>query len=188
MATVTVPAGERLLTAEEYAELSFPTPTELVRGKVVEVEFSCPREGLVCGNILHLLDESVGRRDLGYVLPNMTGFITHRGPDTVRGPDVSFYSYAKMPKGELPQSYSDVPPELVFEVISPSDRWRDVLEKVVEYLDAGVLAVCVLDPERETAHVNTAEKVGELFAGDQELAFEDILPGFSVCVSDFFAS
>ncbi|MDQ3329118.1 MAG: Uma2 family endonuclease, partial [Planctomycetota bacterium] len=99
-----------------------------------------------------------------------------------------FYSYSRMPKGQVPRQYSDVAPEVVFEVMSPTDRWRDVLAKVVEYLDAGVLAVCVLDPEQETAHVNTAERVGKLLEGDEELTFGDVLPGFAVKVSELFAN
>ena len=77
-------------------------------------------------------------------------------------------------------------PELVFEVISLSDRWRDVLEKVVEYLDAGVLAVCVLDPRRKSAYVNPAESTGNMLTGDDELTFPEILPGFFVRVSELF--
>ncbi|HEX6985936.1 MAG TPA: Uma2 family endonuclease [Planctomycetaceae bacterium] len=179
-------AGGRLLTAEEYADLSLPYPSELVRGRVTALNQPRPRHGFVCANVFRLIDRHVSRYDLGYVFPNDTGFITRRGPDSVRGPDVCFYSYARLPKGRLPDGYPEVAPELAFEVISPSDRWRDVLEKVVEYLDAGVLAVCVLDPQRQTAHVNPAERAGNMLTRDDELSFPEILPGFSVRVSDLF--
>jgi hypothetical protein len=39
------------------------------------------------------------------VLSNDTGVVTERGPDTVRGADISFYSYARVPKGPLPDRY-----------------------------------------------------------------------------------
>jgi hypothetical protein len=58
--------------------------------------------------------------------------ITERGPDSVRGPDVSFYSYAKVPKDQPPEGYPDVPPDLDVEVLSPHDRWVKVQGKVVE--------------------------------------------------------
>ena len=179
--------AERLLTAEEYADLSLPGPTELVLGRVIELNQPRPRHGLVCRNVFRKIDRFVSDRDLGYVFPNDTGFITHRRPDSVRGPDVCFFSYARMPKGQVPDSYPEVAPELVFEVLSPTDRWRDVLEKVVEYLDAGVLIVCVLDPERETAQINPARRAGNILTGDDELAFPEILSGFGVKVSELFA-
>lgn len=191
MATVkarTPQAGTTHLTAEEYANLSLSERTELVRGEVVEMNQPRPRHGLVCRNVLRALDGFVRDNDLGYVFPNDTGFITQRSPDTVRGPDTSYYSYARMPKGQLPESYSTIAPELAFEVLSPTDRWRDVLEKVVEYLDAGVLAVCVLDPQRETAHVNPLETAGSMLSREDNLTFPEVLPGFSTRVADLFTA
>ena len=187
-ATPAAEAPVRLLTAEEYGELSLSHPTELVRGEVIPLNQSRPRHGLVCRNVFRVVDGFVHRHDLGYVFPNDTGFVTRRSPDSVRGPDVCYFSYARMPKGAVPTKYTEVAPELVLEVLSPSDRWRDVLEKVVEYLDAGVLSVCILDPEQETAYVNPLEKAGSALGRDDTLFFPDILPGFSVSVSEFFSS
>ena len=176
------------LTAEEYGRLVLSGRTELARGRVIELNIPRPRHGLVCRNVFRLVDGFVHRNDLGYVFPNDTGFITRRGPDSVRGPDVSFYSYARIPKGQVPDRYSDIAPELVFEILSPTDRWRDVLEKVVEYLDAGVVAVCVLDPQRVTAYVNPVDQAGLVVRSDESLSFPEILPGFSATVSEFFAA
>ena len=70
--------------------------------------------------------------------------------DSVRGGDVVFYSYTRLPRGPIPEGYLEVVPELVFEVRSPSDRWAKITAKVGEYLDAGVLVACVLDPAKAT--------------------------------------
>jgi hypothetical protein len=51
------------------------------------------------------------------------GVITGRDPDSVRGSDLSFYSFPTMPKGRVPLGAPDVPPELVVEVLSQHDRW-----------------------------------------------------------------
>ena len=191
MTTATVKSAaepvERLLSAEQYADLAPGGPTELVRGRIVELNQPRPRHGLICRNVLRIVDGFVHGRDLGYVFPNDTGFVTRRGPDSVRGPDVSFYSYARIPKGQVPDHYSTVAPELAFEVLSPTDRWRDVLEKVVEYLDAGVLAVCVLDPPRESVHVHRPDGAAVIVGREDELTFPEILPGFAVRVADLFA-
>lgn len=179
---------DRLLTAEEFSELSLPYPTELVCGKVIRLNVPRPKHGLVCGNVYAVVRDFVRKKKLGYVFPNDTGFITRRGPDSVRGPDVSFYSYARLPKDQLPDTYPETAPELVFEVLSPTDRWSDVLKKVVEYLDAGVLAVCILDPQQKTVHVNPAERAGNMLVHEQVLDFPEILPGFAVRVAELFAA
>jgi Uma2 family endonuclease len=44
-------------------------------------------------------------------------------------------------------------PDLAVEVLSPGDRYGDVLEKVREYLDNGTRLVWVIDPGKRTAVV-----------------------------------
>ena len=100
---------------------------------------------------------------------------------------MSFYSYARVPKGSAPIGYPPAPPELVFEVLSPYDRWPEVLAKAGEYLKAGVEMVCVADPEHETVTVYDANQPGRTLAADEELTFPDWLGGLTVCVRDLFA-
>jgi Uma2 family endonuclease len=112
--------------------------------------------------------------------------ITERGPDTVRGADIAYHSYKQVPKGPLPSDYGAEPPELTIEVRSPSDRWPKVLAKVAEYLDAGVLAVIVLDDDSRTALLFLADQGPRRLGPDDELTIPEILPGFSVPVRRFF--
>ncbi len=124
--------------------------------------------------------------DNGRVLCNDSGVITERGPDTVRGADVSFYSYAKIPKGPLPKTYPAVMPDLVVEVRSPGDRWAKVLIKVGEYLDAGVGVFCVLDDDSRTAQAHDDEQGLRIFHESDDLTFPELLPGFRVPLRRFF--
>jgi Uma2 family endonuclease len=143
MATI-VP--EHLLTAEAYAHLpDRGKPTELIRGRVVEMNVPAPRHGEICVNVIALLHPHIRANKLGRLVSNDSGVLTERGPDTVRGADLAFYSYSRVPPGPLPRGYLGVVPELVFEVRSPTDRWGKMYAKVSEYLAAGVSVVCVLD-------------------------------------------
>lgn len=179
---------EALLTAEEFLTLpDAGVPSELVRGRIVPMNMPGYRHGRICNRIGALLRTFVDAHDLGDVLNNDAGVITERGPDTVRGPDVSFYSYARVPKGSVPVGYPPAAPELVFEVFSPFDRWPDTLAKAGEYLKAGVEMVCVVDPEHETVTVYDARQPGRTYAADEELAFPEWLGGLSLRVRDLFA-
>ncbi|MFQ5733255.1 MAG: Uma2 family endonuclease, partial [Planctomycetaceae bacterium] len=105
----------------------------------------------------------------------------------VRGPDVWFITYDRLPKGPVDyDSYIDVAPEIVFEVVSPSDRWSEVSKKIAEYLGVGVLTVCVLEPETETLQLFLADNTSSTLSGDDELTFSDLLPEFAVPVRRFF--
>lgn len=178
---------ERLLTIDEYCR--YPDPDhrfELVRGRLAKLEFPGCQHGWICAKVGCALGNFVERHDLGYVISNNSGVITERDPDSVRGPDIAYYSYERIPKGQLPVGYAAAPPELVFEVRSPDDRWKNILTKVAEYLQAGVLAVCVVDPDDEIVILYYPDRPGERLAIEKTLTLPDILPGFSVLVRDLF--
>ena len=184
MATVT----EVLYTAEEYARLpDRGVPTELVKGKVVSMNVPAPRHGEICIVIARLVGNYAEEHRLGRMVGNDSGVITERNPDTVRGPDLAFYTYARVPPGPMPQGYLNIVPELVFEVRSPTDRWARILRKVTEYLDAGVTVVCVCDQMTETVHVYRGDEEPQILHGDNELKLPDILGEFAVPVRRFFA-
>ncbi len=179
--------SERLLTAEEYWRLPDDgRPTELVRGRVVPVNMPYPRHGEICAQAVYLLRRYLDEHSVGRVVSNDSGVVVERDPDTVRGADVAYFSFQRVPPGPLPRAYLDVVPELIFEVRSPSDRWRDVLTKVGEYLRAGVTVVCVLDETTRRALVFHAEQGPRTLTADEELTFPDVLPEFRVPVGRFF--
>jgi Uma2 family endonuclease len=176
-----------LLTAEEFGKRPDPGhPEELVRGRVVAMPVPDRRHGYVCGQAYYALRRFVDEHDLGRVMSNDAGIITERGPDTVRGADVCYYSYARLPKGPLAKGYGPEVPELVVEVRSSSDRWGDVQKKVAEYLDANVLVVVVLDPERGTAHVFSMDEPPRALSSEDELTLPGLLEGFRVRVGRLF--
>lgn len=176
-----------LLTVEQYARLpDTGRPTELVRGRIVEMNLPTPRHGQVCNEVAWLLNSYIRPNQLGEIAINDAGVITARDPDTLRGADVAFYSSVRFGKGRLPDGYLDKVPDLVFEVLSESDRWSAVLAKVAEYLDGGVTAVCILDPSDETAYVYHGDRPVRILAAAQDFVVPDVLGEFRVQVADFF--
>ena len=178
---------ETLITAEEFAQMpDSGMPCELVRGKIVMMNAPSWRHGEVCSNLVDVLRHFVIPRGLGRVLCNDTGVITERDPDTVRGADVSYYSYARVPRGFRPKPYAHVAPEAAFEVRSPGDRWPEVVAKAQEYLLAGVSVACVLDPDSETIHVYRNDQSPQVFKAEDRLRLPEIHSEFDVEVCEFF--
>jgi Uma2 family endonuclease len=185
MATVAQPA-ERLITLDEFLKLPDDGVfRELVKGRVFEMPQPKPLHGYVCAEIAARLREFVKAHDLGRVVAE-SGVITEREPDSMRGPDISFYSYNRIPRGKMPDGYLDVLPELTVEVLSTFDRWPRVLEKIVEYLDAGVRVVCIIDPDTQTAQVHTSDQPVRHLTRDDDLVLDELLPGFRCRVGDLF--
>ena len=77
-------------------------------------------------------------------------------------------------------------PDLAVEVISPSDRTREVLGKVSDYLAAGSRIVWVVNPVREEVSVFRSPFAPRVLAGTDLLDGEDVLPGFFVSVAEIF--
>jgi Uma2 family endonuclease len=180
--------AEALLTAEEFALLPrSEKPRELVRGRVCELNVPYPRHGQVCGRICRILGRYLDQNDIGHLMTNDGGVVTETDPDTVRGPDVAYFSYDRIPRGPFPAGYLTVVPELVFEVLSPSDRWSDVLAKVNEYRAAGIDIVCVLDPVGQTVSLFSATHAGILLRATDTFTLPVLLPGFAVLVQEFFS-
>lgn len=183
----TVGQAEKLMTVEEFAKLP-PSNTlnELVRGRIVEMNRPKFRHGKIVSRICRILDEFVEARDLGHVTGGDAGIITQRDPDTLRGTDASFTSFQRLPEDVDLDNYVDAAPEIVFEVRSPSDRWSKILEKVAEYLNAGVLRVCVLDPPTRTIHVYLPDQPEFQLTEDDELTLPEMHEDFREPVSRFF--
>lgn len=176
------------MTAEQYGRLpDLGYPTELVRGHIKVMNQPYPEHGEICATVTASLHNFVRKHKLGRVVGNDSGVITERKPDTVRGPDVAYYSFQRVPPGRLrKRRYLDVVPELAVEVKSEFDRWSEINEKIAEYLLAGVLVVCVIDPDTDSVQVHVPNQPIRVVQSDEELTLPDLLPGFCVTVREFF--
>lgn len=180
--------SEPLLTVEEFAARPDPGyPEELVRGRILALPIPGMQHGLVCATIAWLLGNHTEEHDVGYTVSNNSGVITGRNPDSVRGPDVAYYSQTRFPDGQLPEGYAAAPPDLVVEVLSPHDRWPVVLAKVSEYRNAGVGAVVVVDPERRIVHLYDGDEPVRVMNEADELTLPGPLAGLRIAVERILA-
>jgi Uma2 family endonuclease len=180
-------APDKPLTAAEFSRMPDPGhPQELVRGVVVGVPPPKPRHGKICARIIAYLVAYCDANGLGHVLSNDSGVVTEQGPDTMRGPDVTFISYSKLPREADLDDYVETPPDAVFEVQSASDRWSEVLRKVAEYLKFGVSAVYVFDSEAVRIHCYFPDAPEQILTTADDFVGVGLLSGFRVPVAKFF--
>ncbi len=109
-----------------------------------------------------------------------------RDPLTFVGVDVVYIAPEARPDNPRQAGYVDGPPVLVVEVLSPFDKQEDILDKIDEYLDAGVPLVWIVEPWHSTVTVYRPDSKPQLFNSDQEITAEPFLPGFRVAVADLF--
>lgn len=177
-----------LLTAAEFAARPEPadgSKEELVKGVVVTMPPPSFSHGFVQLNVGAILREFARRTKLGRATTE-SGLVTDTGPDTVRGPDVAFWSYDRVPAGHVPVVYANVAADLVAEVVSPSNTRKQLAAKLREYFATGVRMVWVIDPDDRTVTVYTKPGEGKILWDDATLTGGDVLPGFACPVAELF--
>jgi Uma2 family endonuclease len=156
---------------------------ELVDGEIVMTPAGM-RHSEVAVNIAILLGNYVKKTRLGKIYSSDVGI---RLPDkNVRSPDVTFVRTEKLPGGKSPESYGDLIPDLVVEVLSPHDNMRQVADKIGEYLQCGVPLVWLVDPAQGTVTVYQSLTDTQGFSSRDTITGQGVLPGFSCLVSEFF--
>jgi Uma2 family endonuclease len=132
------------------------------------------------------LAQHVETNDLGVVFAAETGFKLASDPDTVRGVDIAFVSKARLEAVGEVEGYWPEAPDLAVEVISPSDTYTGVEEKVTEYLQAGAKAVWVVNPRRRTITVYRSLNEITILTEQDTLDGGEVVPGFRCRVSEVF--
>jgi Uma2 family endonuclease len=109
---------------------------ELERGEIVEMPPPSKSHGFVCGTIARILGVYCVQRSGGYVCSNDTGVIVEEDPDTVRGPDLSYFNDVRSFE-EIERGYAATPPLLAVEVLSPHDRLTRMAVRVAQLMARG---------------------------------------------------
>ena len=177
-----------LLTAEEFALLPSPedgSQQELVNGVVVTMPPPSNYHALCCNEVAFQLNVHVRSQKLGHIAINDGGVLVSRKPDTVRGPDIACWSRERMPDPPR-KGYAEIAPDLVVEVLSPSDVFTQSLRKVQQYLRAGTREVWVAVPEDRSITVFRPGQEQIILSNGETLTGGEVLPGFSCLVADLF--
>ena len=151
---------------------------ELVQGRLVTMSASGTRAALLATELGGEIRTFVRQHRLGRCGGADWGFKLRSDPDTVRAPDFAFVRAERIPPEGVPDGFWPGAPDLAVEVVSPNDRFSDVMDKVEEYLEAGTRLVWVLDPDKRVTRVFRPGQPVRVLGPEAVLDGEDVLPGF----------
>ncbi|HEV3457865.1 MAG TPA: Uma2 family endonuclease [Thermoanaerobaculia bacterium] len=184
-----------LLTAADLPAVPNPDlPHELWRGVLRLVMPSTGAHGDAVSRLLVALGQHVYAQDLGTLFSESTGFVLERGPDTVLCPDIAFVAKQRLPAGGPGWTFPELAPDLAVEVLSPSDRPREVRAKVAQYLRLGVRCVWVFQPEQRRVQVHArgagpGSQITTVVLGEGDvLEGGEVLPGFRYPLASLFGA
>ena len=159
---------------------------ELLRGVMIVSPSPGYLPGKTQGLFAGLLARCADQSGLGVVVTE-SGFRLQRDPDTVLGPDEGDARADRIRPNPAETTYLELAPDVVVEVVSPSNSLVEMHDKVLTYLEVGVPMVLVLEPKRRTVTVHTPDRLARTLVVGEVLDGGDVLPGFSVPVADLFA-
>jgi len=143
---------------------------EIVDGRIVELSPTGFEHGSIEMEIGMFLYNNL--KNKGYVATGEVGILIQKSPLKIRAGDVVFISkeiYPQKPKGILEKA-----PDLVVEIISPSNTFDEIQEKVEDYLKIGVRKVIVVEPSIEKVYVyENGKKEIKVYKFDEKFVWYD---------------
>lgn len=106
--------------------------------------------------------------------------------DRVRRPNASFIRKGRIEYQPDTGGHCPIAPDLVIEVVTRSDRFNDVEERIQDFHAAGTSLVWIVSPQRRFVRIHRIDGTITQLKETDELTGEDIIPGFRCRVADLF--
>ena len=163
---------------------------ELIRGELRETPMTKRNRfhTYVVTRLARFLDQWLDSQPApcGEVHTGEVGTILRRDPDSTVGIDVAYFSAETIARQTDQTTLVEGAPRLAVEVLSPSDKVEEILEKVREYLSTGVELVWIVDPYFETIQVHRRGAAPVTYNREHRVNGGDVLPGLEFAVVDIF--
>lgn len=174
------------ITPDELLMLPEEDHFELIDGQMIERNPGM-LSSWIGGNLFCLIASHCDAHRLGWTMPVGVGYCCFpHSPHTVRRSPASFIRFERLARDQLPSGYVEIPPDLVVEVLCPTDRAYAVDRKIEDYQKVGVRLVWVINPNGRSVRVHRADGTETPLRQADELTGEDVLPGFRCRVGDLF--
>jgi Uma2 family endonuclease len=179
------------MTAEQFLKLPDSDGFELVDGQLVERQMGA-ESSEIAARIIMLIGLFLRTHRIGRLFGSDTSYqcFVIDDEERIRRADVSFVRTDRLPNGRAPKGQIRVAPDLAIEVVSPNDTAQAVDEKVMDWLAAGAQLVWLVTPSTKTVRIHRPRSAAagpvSLLSQQDTITGEDVLPGFTCALSEFF--
>jgi Uma2 family endonuclease len=181
----------RALSADRVLDLPVPGDLigyEFVDGRAVPVTPASPIHGELIIEVGRRLANHVRERGLRGKVYSDAGFVLGlaRDPERMRAPDVAWVEGSKVDAHADPERLFRCVPDLAIEIDLTSGKKPDGQQRVVDYLEAGVRLVWVIDPHSRSAVSYRPDGSARLLRTEDVLDAEEVVPGFRLPLAELF--
>jgi Uma2 family endonuclease len=170
---------------EEFMIMDFEEKVELVDGKIIFMGWNNTIHARLLMWLGIRFENWIEKNHWGLLFGGDAGIETKSQPPTARGADLICISFATYSRVQKKGKIIDTGPELIVEIVSPSNSWDDIHTKVREYFTMGTCEVWVVSPKHCSITAYTAPNEPRVYSLDGEkVAKTKQLPGLEISLED----
>ena len=153
------------------------------QGKLIVMSPTGSESGRKNGRLFFQVELWNNETKLGVSFDSSTGFRLSNG--ALRSPDVSWIKLTKWNNlsEQQQRKFAPIDPDLVIELMSPTDDLSELQQKMMEYMDCGVKLGWLIHPDEKQVEIYRNGQNKEVLNNPQSLSGEDVLPGLTVDLS-----
>ncbi len=156
------------------------------KGRLIVMSPTGSETGRLNGNLFAQVWNWNRQTKLGEVFDSSTGFRLSSG--AIRSPDVSWIALERwnsLSEGQK-RGFAPIDPDLVIELISPTDNLEDLQQKMSEYISCGVKLGWLINPDAKEVEIYRVGQNKQVINNPSSLSGEELLPGLTVDLADIF--
>jgi Uma2 family endonuclease len=183
---MTISTQKKFWTDEEL--LALPDDTnkyEILDGELIVSPAASTTHGSIIMRIMNPLYNFVTANDLGEVLEGQSGFRMLNAD--LLSPDISFITRERwLPHKNTKATFFPGAPDLLVEVLSPSDRKGRTQRRLARFFENGTRLAWIVHPPSRTVQIYHAPEPDKTLSVGDSLDGENVVPGFVLPLKSVF--
>ncbi len=153
---------------------------EFVRGRIIPKSSMKQDEFFITSFLTRLFAGTEVYRQRHELLPEADSYVDGTRK---RVPDLAYFTIEQLENIRLGKRVST---HFAIEILSDSESYEDVLEKIQDYFDAGVQLVWYIVPRKKRIYVYASPDESKAYKGADVISAEPVIEGFSFRVEELF--
>ena len=154
---------------------------EFVRGRIIEKKEMKQLEAFIVKFLTRIFVTTSAFQSGGELFQEMDAYIDSTRK---RRPDLAYFTAEQIAEMRAGQHLATL---FAIEILSDSESYKDVTDKIQDYFDAGTQLVWYIVPEQQKIYVYTSPDESKAYKGTEIISAAPILPDFQFAVADLFA-
>ena len=187
--TPLVPGELDGIPLEEFLALPEATPAlEYEEGRVTQKVAPMGRHSVLQGALRDLFNLKAAAQKVAFAFIELR--TTYPGAHRSFVPDVSLYGWERIPRtadGEVADRFTE-PPDVAVEIVSPEQSVTSLMRKCVWFVEHGVRAALLVDPDDRTIMVLRASRPVAVVRGSDAVDLSDVVPDLRLTADEVFGA